>query len=200
MTTSPFPGAASIHEAAGRIGALPGRFRPVTPEMRAYGPAYPVRCPGGDNLWLHRAIAAAPPGSILVAETGGLTEFGYWGEIMTRAARARGLAGLVIDGGVRDTAALASLDFAVFSSGACIRGTGKDPARGGALAVPVLLGDVLVRPGDLAVGDADGVVVVPADAAGATVEAARRRDLDETAIIARLEAGETTLGIYGLPA
>ncbi|TDB91096.1 RraA family protein [Actinomadura sp. KC216] len=200
MTTSKVPGAASIHEAGGGIGALPGRLRPVTPRMRVHGPAYPVRCPGGDNLWLHRAIAAAPPGSVMVAETGGLTEFGYWGEIMTRAARAKGLAGLVIDGGVRDTAVLASLDFPVFSSGARIRGTGKDPARGGALAVPVVLGDVLVRPGDLVVGDADGVVIVPADAAVEAVEAARRRDLDEAAIIERLEAGETTLDIYGLPA
>lgn len=199
MSDSTYPGSASLHEAAGRTGALPSRIRPVAAGTRLQGPAYPLRCPGGDNLWLHRAVATAPAGSVLVAEVGGAAEFGYWGEILSHAALARGLAGLVIDGGVRDAPALAELGFPVFSNGLCIRGTDKDPARGGALAVPVRIGDVEIRPGDHVAGDEDGVVAVPAASAAAVVQAARDRDRDEAIIIERLRAGQTTIDIYGLP-
>ena len=117
----------TIHEAAGRIGALP------------------VHSPAGDNLWLHRAIYLAQPGDVLVVDVEGGYEFGYWGEIMSCAARQRGLAGLVINGCVRDGATLASSDFPVFARGLCMRGTGKDYGARGWINYPTLIEDVVVR-------------------------------------------------------
>ncbi len=192
-------GTASLHEAAGKIGALPSAIKPLSPAMRVAGRAFPVRSPGGDNLWLHRAIAAAAEGDVLVVATGGATEFGYWGEIMTRAAQARRLGGLVIEGGVRDAAALAEAGFPVFAHAVCIRGTGKDPEGDGALGTAVSIGAITVRPGDLVVGDGDGVVVLPAAQAAAAVRNAIARDHAEREILARLARGETTMDIYGLP-
>ncbi|GII25076.1 RraA family protein [Planosporangium mesophilum] len=190
-------GAATLHEAAGRIGALPSRFRPVDPALRLAGPAFPVLCPVGDNLWLHRAIYAASPGDVLVVQTGLGEEYGYWGEITTVAAQERGLAGLVIDGGVRDCERISDLGFPVFSAVRSIRGTLKDHTRPGALGAPVLLGDVLVRRGDLVVGDADGVVALPADRVEEVLAAGEERERKEADVLARLRAGESTLDIYG---
>ncbi len=192
-------GTASLHEAAGRIGALPSAIKPLSPAMRVVGRAYPVRSPGGDNLWLHRAICAAAAGDVLVVATGGATEFGYWGEVMTRAAQQRQLGGLVIEGGVRDAAALIEAGFPVFAAAVCIRGTVKDPQGDGALGEPATIGGVTVRAGDLVMGDADGVCVVPAAGAGAAVRSAHDRDRAEQDIFARLARGETTIDIYKLP-
>jgi 4-hydroxy-4-methyl-2-oxoglutarate aldolase len=194
-------GASTLHEAAGRIGDLPSAITALYREQpAAAGPAATVLCPVGDNLWLHRAIYAAAPGEVLVVEVGAGEDFGYWGEIMATAARQRGIAGLVISGCVRDVAQLRQLDFPVFSTGTCIRGTVKDPSRPGAIGGRLRLGDVLVAPGDLVVGDADGVVVVPADQAEATVVAGEARERKEAEVMARLRAGATTLEIFGLPA
>ena len=190
---------ATVHEAQGRRGALPSAVKPVDPAFRVCGPAFTVRCPGGDNLWIHRAIYAAEPGDVLVVATDACTGFGYWGEILSHAALVRSLGGLVIDGGVRDADRIAAVGFPVFSAGLCIRGTGKDPAGPGALGVPVRLGDVTVRAGDVVLGDRDGVVVVPSLDAAAVTEAAQRRVEAEAEVIRRLQAGESTLSIYDLP-
>src|SRR5262245_39235634 len=95
---------ASLHEASGKQGALPATLKPLSATMWVCGRALPVRCPKGDNLWIHRALAASAAGDVLVVDCGidGL-DFGYWGEVMATAAMARGLAGLVITGGVRDS-------------------------------------------------------------------------------------------------
>jgi len=203
MTTGTVPvsaglSSASVHEAAGRIGALPSVIKPLAAGMHLAAPAFPVRTPPGDNLWLHRAVYAAQPGQVLVVDTGGGLEYGYWGEILAEAALARGLAGLVIHGGVRDGQRLRELGWPVFAERVCIRGTGKDPDGDGALGEPVVLGEVSVAPGDLIVGDADGVACIPAAAAAAAVSDAERRDSAEATILRRLRAGETTLSIYGL--
>ncbi|MGD1065406.1 MAG: RraA family protein [Vulcanimicrobiaceae bacterium] len=190
-------GTATLHEAAGKIGALPAAIKPVAPSFRLCGPAFTVDGPGGDNLWLHRAIAAASPGDVLVAAVGDAFEFGYWGEIMSTAAHARGLAGLVINGCVRDGALLESIAFPVFARGLAIRGTGKDFGATGWLDAPLLIGDVVVAPGDLIVGDVDGVVALPATQVAKTILAARERERREAAVLERLRAGETTLEIYG---
>lgn len=190
---------ATVHEAQGRRGALPSAIKPVDPGLRLCGPAFTVACPGGDNLWIHRAICAASPGDVLVVATGGATEFGYWGEILSHAAHVRGLGGLVIDGGVRDAERIAAVGFPVFSAGLCIRGTGKDPAGPGALGGPVRVGDVTVCAGDVVLGDRDGVVVVPALDAVAVTKAAQQRVDSETDVIRRIQAGESTLSIYDLP-
>ncbi|MEV4241622.1 MULTISPECIES: 4-hydroxy-4-methyl-2-oxoglutarate aldolase [Nocardia] len=190
---------ATVHEAAGRIGALPAQIKPLSPEMHIAGPAFPVRVPSGDNLWLHRAVYAASRGEVLVVETGGGFEYGYWGEILAEAAIARGLVGLVIHGGVRDSRRLVELGWPVFAERLCVRGTAKDPNGDGDLGEPVRLGDVTVRLGDLVVGDADGVVCVPAAVADDVRDKADRREQDEADHIRRLRAGETTLAIYQLP-
>ncbi len=126
-----------------------------------------------------------------------MTEAGYWGEVLSVAARARGLAGLVITGGVRDSTALAEQGFPVFSAGVCIGGTTKDPDGDGALAVPLRIGDAEVRPGDIVAGDADGVVVVRAEELGAVAGAADARAEQEAQTMDRLRAGASTLAIYG---
>ena len=188
---------ATIHEAAGKIGALPSAIKPVTVGMRLEGPALTVSSPPANNLWLHRAIAEASAGDVLVVEVGGHYEAGYWGEIMTVAAQARGVVGLVIDGCIRDAEQIGGLGFPVCSRGLCIRGTGKDAEPPGSLNEPITIGDVTISPGDLVVGDGDGVVAIPADRVEEVLEKSRERIDKEAAIMERLRQGETTLDIYG---
>lgn len=188
---------ATLHEAGGKIGALPSALRPIAPGMRVCGPALTVHSPGGDNLWLHRALDVARPGDVMVVYASGVYEHGYWGEIMATMAQARGVAGLVIDGGVRDSTLLAQMGFPVFARGLCIRGTGKDFGATGWINHPIRLGEVTVDGGDLIVGDADGVVAIPRARAAEVIEKSIQREADEAAILARLRAGESTLDVYG---
>ncbi len=188
---------ATLHEAAGKIGALPSAIKPVSPGFRLCGPAVTVHSPPADNLWLHRAIYAAQAGDILVVSVSGHYEAGYWGEVMSCAARARKLGGLVIDGCVRDGAILADFGFPVFSRGLCIRGTGKDFGARGWINSPLLIEDIAIQPGDLIVGDTDGVVAIPRRQIEQTLGAAVARDQHEAEILKRLDAGERTLDIYG---
>ncbi|MEI9997576.1 MAG: 4-carboxy-4-hydroxy-2-oxoadipate aldolase/oxaloacetate decarboxylase [Rhizomicrobium sp.] len=189
---------ATLHEAGGRIGALPCAIKPIAAGMRLAGPAFTVHSPGGDNLWLHRAIVAAQAGDVLVVHADDAYEYGYWGEIMATAAQARGIAGLVIDGGVRDAALLEEMNFPAFSRTVCIRGTAKDFTARGFLGHPLRLGDADIQPGDLIVGDRDGVVAIPRARADEIILAAQNREAKEAEILQRLLAGETTMGIYDL--
>lgn len=188
---------ATLHEAGGKIGALPSALKPIAAGMRVCGPALTVHSPGGDNLWLHRALDVARPGDVMVVYASGVYEHGYWGEIMATMAQARGVAGLVIDGGVRDSTLLAQMGFPVFARGLCIRGTGKDFGATGWINHPIRLGEVTVDGGDLIVGDADGVVAIPRARAAEVIEKSIQREADEAAILARLRAGESTLDVYG---
>lgn len=188
--------AATLHEAGGRIGVMPSAIKPVAPSFRICGPAVTVHSPGGDNLWLHRAIYVAQPGDVLVVHVSGAYDFGYWGEIMSCAAKARGLAGLVIDGCVRDGAILADFGLPVFARGLCIRGTGKDFGARGWINFPTLFDDLTVHAGDLIVGDVDGVVAIPRERAAEVVAAAQQREVKEAATLDRLRAGERTLELY----
>jgi 4-hydroxy-4-methyl-2-oxoglutarate aldolase len=177
--------------------ALPSAIKPVSASFKACGQALTVHSPGGDNLWLHRALAVAQPGDVMVVFANGAYEHGYWGEIMGTMAQTRGLAGLVIDACVRDGALVAQMGFPVFSRGLCIRGTGKDFGATGWINHPVMIGDITVHAGDLVVGDGDGVVVIPQAQAAEVVAAGVRREQEEAAICQRLQAGETTLAVYG---
>jgi 4-hydroxy-4-methyl-2-oxoglutarate aldolase len=187
---------ATLHEAGGRIGVLPSAIKPVAPSFRICGPAVTVHSPGGDNLWLHRALYVAEPADVLVVHVSGAYDYGYWGEIMSAAAKARHLGGLVIDGCVRDGGILADFGFPVFARGLCIRGTGKDFGARGWINHPVLLDDLTVNPGDLIVGDTDGVVAVPRARAAEVVALSIAREAKEAAIIKRIEGGERTLELY----
>ncbi|MBP6900308.1 MAG: 4-carboxy-4-hydroxy-2-oxoadipate aldolase/oxaloacetate decarboxylase [Burkholderiaceae bacterium] len=188
---------ATLHEAAGKLGALPSAIKPVAAGMALAGPALTVHSPPGDNLWLHRALDIARPGEVLVVHCSGAHEHGYWGEIMATMALARGLAGLVIDGCVRDGALLAQLGFPVFARGLCMRGTGKDFGAVGWLNHPVWMGEVAVQAGDLIVGDGDGVLALPQARAAEIVARGRQRETDEADILRRLQAGASTLDVYG---
>lgn len=190
---------ATLHEANKRRGALPAAIKPLATHVRICGPAYPVKSPPGDNLWLHHAIYAASRADVLVIDVGGAPEFGYWGEVMTIAAQLRGIAGIVIDGGVRDACRLVELEFPVFSRTPCIRGPVKNPDGEGSLGDPVTIGDVTINRGDLVLGDADGVVVLPQAQAARIVADGELRELHEKSVVQRLQAGETTMQIYGLP-
>lgn len=190
-------GSATLHEAAGKIGVLPPAIKPMGPGFRVCGPAFTVHGPGTDNLWLHRAMLAAKPGDVLVAYVSGVYEAGYWGEIMSTGAKAAKLGGLVIDGCVRDGELLPVIGFPVFARGLCIRGTGKDFGAQGWLGAPVMMGDVVVKAGDLIVGDMDGVVAIPREQAEQAVKASVEREKKEADIIKQLQHGANTLDLYG---
>jgi 4-hydroxy-4-methyl-2-oxoglutarate aldolase len=187
----------TLHEAGGQIGALPSYIKPVSDDWYVCGPALTVISPPKDNLWLHRGIYQAQPGDVMVVDTGNFHEAGYWGEIMTVAAQQVGLAGLVIDGCVRDGKLLVEFGLPIFSAGLCIRGTGKSRTAYGAINEPVRIGEIWVFPGDLVVGDRDGVCVVPQARIEEVLDAAQARDEKEAGIIERLRKGEKTTDIYG---
>jgi 4-hydroxy-4-methyl-2-oxoglutarate aldolase len=182
----------------GESGALRMRNRigPVWTGARVAGPAVPVRCTPGDNLGIHVGVTAAPSGSVLVVDVGDEPELGYWGEVLTTAAETAGVAGLVIDGCVRDVDALAGHGFPVFSAGVALTGATKD--RPGSVGSPVSVGDIEVAAGDWIVGDADGVVVVPAAALTEVIAAARARTTKEADLFTRLRAGATTVDLLAL--
>lgn len=181
--------AALLHEAVPESRVLTPEIRPVWAGAALRGLAYTVRLPAGDNGWLHRAIYESAPGAVIVA-TAEAMEHGYWGELMARAALGRGLAGLVIHGGVRDVDALRNLRFPVFASAICPRGTSKDLTRPGAVAEPILVEEVSVSTGDLVLGDADGVVVVPAGRLEAVEACVVHRREEERRLRERLAAGD----------
>jgi 4-hydroxy-4-methyl-2-oxoglutarate aldolase len=141
-------GSATLGESGAR--RMHPRIKPVWKGARIAAPAFPVRCTPGDNLALHVAVARAPEGSALVADMGGTRDFGYWGEVLTTGAEARGLTALVIDACVRDCDALEAHGFPVFATGLALTGAGK--SREGSLREPVTVGDAVVELGDWVVG------------------------------------------------
>jgi 4-hydroxy-4-methyl-2-oxoglutarate aldolase len=187
---------ATLYEASGRTGMVDPAIRPAWRGARVCGPAVTVECPPGDNLMLHVAVAHARPGVVIVAAVGGYLQAGAWGEILTEAARARGLAGLVIDGAVRDIDAIEASGFPVFSRGLAIGSCTKE--RRGKLDVPIQFGGAPVRPGDLVFGNADGLVIVEHDRIDAVYQAAAGRRRKELEIITKLREGCTTMELLGL--
>ena len=187
-------GAATLGESGGR---------PMEPDIRAAwagaslaAPAYTVRCGPGDNLAIHVAVAGAPSGSALVVATTEPRNRGYWGEVLTTAAEARHLAGLVIDGGVRDVAALEAHRFPVFSATIALAGATK--VGPGSVGGDVRVGGVDVATGDWVVGDADGVTVVPSLHLEEVAAAGQARAEREATYFGALREGRTTLDLLGL--
>lgn len=189
-------GAATLGESGART--LPPRIKPAWTGARLAAPAFPVSCTPGDNLAVHVAVARAPAGSALVVDVGSVDGRGYWGEVLTTAAEARGLTGLVLDGGVRDVEALESHGFPVFSSTVALPGATK--TQRGSAGLPAVVAGVSVRQGDWVVGDVDGVVVVPGSALDAVLDAARTRAAKEQGYFEALRGGATTVELLGLDA
>ena len=186
---------ATVHEASGGIGALSANIKPISHEMVVCGPAITVNLRPGDNLMLHKAIYVARPGDVIVADAKGFTEAGAWGEIMAVAAQVRGIAGLVFNGAVRDSQAMTELGFPAFSRALCIKGTEKVSL--GWINQPLILDNVTIYPGDLILGDRDGVVVVKREDAAEILQKSKAREEKEEALKQRLKRGESTLDILG---
>jgi 4-hydroxy-4-methyl-2-oxoglutarate aldolase len=182
----------------GESGALPmhPRLAAVWPGAAVAAPAYPVHCSPADNLAIHAAVTRAPAGSVLVVDASSIPERGYWGEVLTTGAETRGLAGLVIDGGVRDLAALEAHRFPVFATMIVLRGATKElPGTNGS---PVEVGGVAVTAGDWVTADADGVVVIPGDRLDEIVVAGRARADKEEGLFTALREGRTTVELLQL--
>ncbi|WP_027479195.1 4-carboxy-4-hydroxy-2-oxoadipate aldolase/oxaloacetate decarboxylase [Gryllotalpicola ginsengisoli] len=188
-------GAATVYEAAGRKGMVDGEWIRVLPGTRVAGPAYTVLCADGDNRGIHEAIAKLSPGDVLVATSPNPTPFGLVGELLATQAAHAGAAGLVIDGGVRDTDDLRELGLPVWSRWVRMRGAAKD-ARG-TVQVPVQVGGQTIHPGDVVIADADGVTVVPRERLEEVVDAALAREAKENGLRVRWEAGEFSYDAYG---
>ncbi len=191
-------GVATVHEAQDRSGLLQPCMRPIDPAARVAGSAVTVLCAPGDNLMIHAAIAVVQPGDVLVVATTSESTDGMFGELLAESCRAYGVAGLVIDAGVRDTADLTTMAFPVWSRAVSAQGTVK--ATPGSVNVPIVCAGASVHPGDVVIGDRDGVVIVPREHADATLAAAEARVAKEEATRQRLKAGELGLDIYGLRA
>jgi 4-hydroxy-4-methyl-2-oxoglutarate aldolase len=189
-------GVSTVHEADGRRGALAPRIRPIQQGTVVAGSAVTVSCHPGDNLMIHAAVETCRPGDVLVVTTTSPSTDGMIGELLATSLRAHGVVAVVIDAGVRDVAALRAMAFPVWSRAISPQGTVK--ASPGSVNVPVVCGEVLVRPGDAVVADDDGVVVVPSERVSTVVTAGRRREAKEAATRARLAAGELGVDFYGL--
>lgn len=189
-------GTSTLYEAQGKHGALPHELKAAPGTGFLAGRAFTVRSRPADNLALHHAVIQARPGDVLVVDCGGFLEAGVWGEILTVAAQHRGIAGIVVDGSIRDIERIAELGFPAFSRGVCMQGTGKSD--------PGVLGETLhwdgaeIDQGDIVVGDSDGVVVIKAFEFDTVVQAALEREAGEADMLAKLRQGATTIDLMGL--
>jgi 4-hydroxy-4-methyl-2-oxoglutarate aldolase len=187
-------GSATLAE-SGAAPLASGTVHPMWVGATCAGPAHTVRCAAGDNLAIHVAVADARPGDVLVVEVEGTPERGFWGEVLTVAAEARGVAGLVIEACVRDTAGLESRCFPVFATGTALPGATK--VGPGTVGMAVVVGGVTVRPRDVVVADRDGVAVIASESIGDVQRAAEERAAREQQLFTRLAQGATTVDLLG---
>jgi RraA family protein len=177
-------------DVAGRRGALHGRIKPLHPRMKLAGTALTVEVRPGDNLMIHAAIALARPGDVLVIDGKGDQTSALMGTIMMTACKQLGLAGVIIDGAVRDSLEIDEMDYPVFSVGTNPNGPTKNVA--GRIGHPVSCGGVTVRSGDLVVADADGIVVLERERVAGLLAAAHKKVEDEARRIAQIKEGNTS--------
>ncbi|WP_417604933.1 4-carboxy-4-hydroxy-2-oxoadipate aldolase/oxaloacetate decarboxylase [Primorskyibacter flagellatus] len=187
---------ATLHEAQARRGAIDHSIRPIYNGMTVCGPAVTVTCAPGDNLMLIAALDVCQPGDVLVVSAGGLREQGGFGEVLSTACMAKGIAGLVIDACVRDGEAIHKLGFPVFATGLAMQGTVKETL--GTVNAPIVLGGIYIEPGDIISGDDDGLVVVRKDDIEETCRESRTRDNKEAVMMHKLREGANMLELTGL--
>jgi len=191
-------GVATVHEAQARTGLMRPYMRPIYPAAKAGGAAITISCQPGDNLMIHAAIEVCSGGDILVVSTTSESTDGMFGELLAESARAHGVVGLVIDAGVRDVSEITSMQFPVWSKAVSAQGTVK--ATAGSVNVPIVCAGTIVRPGDLIIADADGVVVVKREASAEVARLGAERAAKELKTRERLRSGELGLDFYGLRA
>jgi 4-hydroxy-4-methyl-2-oxoglutarate aldolase len=189
-------GSATVHEAQGQTGALASGIKPIDATLRVAGPALTVRAEPGDNLIVHHALTFARPGDVIVIDAGGFLECGLWGDILTLAAIKARVAGVVVDGAIRDAESIVAMRFPAFARGLSIRAAQK--SRTGVVNGPVSCGGVLIDAGDIVVGDRDGVVVVASACGPSVLAAAEQREAKENRLRAGIEAGRTTVELLEL--
>lgn len=187
---------ATIHEAQGRKGALSSRLKPVDYRMKLCGPAFTVKCAPRDNIMLQLAINYAKPGDIIVVSAGEYEEAGSFGDVLANACLAKGIGGLVTDTGVRDTLQLRDLGFPVFSLSVCIKGTVKETIA--AVNDSIIVGGEIINPGDIIVGDADGLVVVRREDARESARLSQIREDAEAGYIEAYKQGKSVIEVSNL--
>ena len=189
-------GAATVYEAQGAFGALDSGIKPIDGTSRVAGPAVTVDARPADNLILHHAVLQAQPGDVLVVDAKGFVEAGPWGDVLTVLAQKRGIAGLIINGAVRDANTIIELGFPVFCRGLSIKSTGKQQA--GRVNVPICIGDTPIQPGDIIVGDRDGVCVVPRNGVERAIAMSEQREAKEEVMRRAIEQGANTVELMNL--
>lgn len=180
---------ANIDDNMGRIAAVDASIFPLNPNAKLLGTAFTVNAPAGDNLLFHKALDMAQPGDVIVLANKGSLSRSLCGEIMSNYAKSRGLAGIIIDGCVRDSAALRELDFPVYAKGVTPNGPYKNGP--GEMNFPVSFAGIIINPGDIIVGDADGLLVIrPEDAEELAKKAKAWHDSEEKQLEGILTKGE----------
>jgi len=189
-------GTATVHEAIGRRGYLGPEIRAIQQGAKIAGSAVTVSCHPGDNLMIHAAVEVCQPGDVLVVTTTAPSTHGMFGDLLASSLMARGVRGLVIDAGVRDSADLRDMGFPVWSRWISCEGTVK--ASPGSVNIPVVVNGQLVEPGDVICADDDGVVAVPRAEAAWGLAQSEARLAKEEGTRGKLQAGELGLDMYGL--